>query len=102
MYRNYRTQQVTQDQVDAYRDATRAAFAGQPFEIESNGHGLRAECMLCNNSATLNPEMWMREHQCAPERIAEIVEMIKDAVDMSCWCESSDQECASPDCKNRA
>ncbi|WP_280185408.1 MULTISPECIES: hypothetical protein [Nocardia] len=23
------------------------------------------------------------------------------SIDTSCWCESSDQECASPDCKNR-
>lgn len=80
MYRNYRTHQATQAEVDAYRDATRAAFQGQPFEIESNGYGLRAECVLCNDSATLNPEMWMREHQCAPERIAEIVAMIRETV----------------------
>ncbi|MDE1673787.1 hypothetical protein [Nocardia gipuzkoensis] len=23
------------------------------------------------------------------------------SIDTSCWCESSNQECASPDCKNR-
>lgn len=102
MYRNHRTPQATQAQVHAYRDQVRAQFQGQPFQIDANGYGLRAECLLCNCSATLSPEMWMREHQCAPEVIAEIVAMIEESVDMSCWCESSDQECASPDCTNRA
>lgn len=76
----YRTQQATQAQVDAHRDATREAFKGQPFEIESNGYGLRVECMLCDCSSTVNPEMWMRNHECAPEVIAEIVAMIEATV----------------------
>lgn len=75
MYSNRR--QPTQSDVDAYRDRTRKAFEGQPFEIESNGHGLRAECMICCESNTTAPEMWMHEHACPAEVIAELVEVIE-------------------------
>ena len=54
---------ITQAQVDAYRDETREAFKNYPFTIESNGYGLRVECNVCHNSATLNPELYMRSHK---------------------------------------
>lgn len=54
--------QMTQAQVDRYRDQVRDQFKGFPVALDSNGYGLRAQCLLCNKSATLNPEMWIRNH----------------------------------------
>lgn len=51
-----------QNKINSYRDITRAQFEGQPFKIDSNAYGLRVECTICHESATLNPEMWMRNH----------------------------------------
>lgn len=77
MYSNH---QATQSEINAYRDAVRAQFQGQPFQIDSNGYGLRAECLLCCESNTRTPEMWMHEHACNPEVIAEIVAIIEESV----------------------
>lgn len=58
----YREHQTTQAEVDAYRDSVRKQFKGFPFDIESNGKGLRVECRLCHNSSTQNPESFIRRH----------------------------------------
>lgn len=58
----YARKQATQAQIDAYRDQVREEFKGQGFDIRSNGYGLRIECNNCHASATLNPEMWARNH----------------------------------------
>lgn len=52
----------TQADVDNYRDRFKDQFKGFPVKVESNGYGLRVECVLCNASATQNPEMFVREH----------------------------------------
>lgn len=58
----YARKQTTVAQIEAYAAKTREDFAGQGFTIQTNSHGLRAECDTCHESATLNPEMWMRRH----------------------------------------
>lgn len=57
-YRNH----ASQAEVHAYRDETRRKYAGQPFTIEANSHGLRVECTICHTSATHNPELFMEGH----------------------------------------
>lgn len=52
----------TQTQIDAYRDKIRTQFKGFPVKVDSNGYGVRVECKLCNDSATRNPEMFIRNH----------------------------------------
>lgn len=54
--------QMTQAQVDQYRNQVRDQFRGFPVAVDSNGYGVRVECLLCNQSATRNPEMWTRNH----------------------------------------
>lgn len=56
--------QVTQAEVDAYRDAMRAEFISEPFAINSNRFGLHVRCCECGDSTTRNPEMFIRQHIC--------------------------------------
>lgn len=58
----YNRHQAAQAEVDAYRDVTRERFRGFPFDIESNGAGLRVECRLCHASNTRHPERFIHEH----------------------------------------
>lgn len=69
----YARKQATQADIDSYRDKVREQFAGFPFKIESNGYGLRVECTVCHDSATLNPEMYMRKHAGAHFEVATVI-----------------------------
>jgi len=65
---------ATVAEIEAYAAKTREEFKGQGFKIDPNSYGLRAECETCHDSATLNPEMWMRNHNCTTGRKADFEE----------------------------
>lgn len=63
----YNDNQATQADVDIYRDQIRAEFAGQPFQIDSNGAGLRVECTVCHSSNSDSPVRFLRNHRDSDE-----------------------------------
>lgn len=54
---------ATVAQIHAYAATVRKQFHGQGYSITPNSYGIRTECTYCHESATLNPEAWMRGHR---------------------------------------
>ena len=71
--------QATVAEIEAYAVKVRADFEGQGFKIGPNAYGIRSECNTCHESATLNPEMWMRNHSHTTGRRADFEEVTHNA-----------------------
>lgn len=69
--------QPTVEEIEAYATRTQVQFPG--YLVFPNSYGIRAECPKCHESATLNPEMWMRNHRCAEGRPADFEEVTINA-----------------------
>ena len=65
---------ATVAEIEAYAAQVREEFAPKGFRVNANRYGVRIECNTCHESATLEAEMWARNHSHTEGRKADFEE----------------------------